>query len=312
MRVPWSVFVVAGVGVGLGLPALVVGVVVIGAAGGAPAALNDRADVASDRANGRFDRPLVSGLLSDRDVIGVVVGAGLAALAVQPVLPQPTGLAVTVLALVVGAASACEPVALQRRGLVGLLALGLCYLVLPVALAAGWAPALHAIPLAAVGAGVLAHKDARDERGDRLAGKATLVVRVGSRPMARIAFAATMVGVAGLAVSCASAGGSCPRSWWRWRWDAWPGPATIPSGGCGPGWRWWPWPWWWPWGWRARDPRRLATSSASAGLAAAATSSARLGAPAPAAGHRAGGGGGDRVRAGGPAPHLLLRVHRLR
>ncbi len=201
MRVPWLIFVVVGVGAGLGLPALVAGVVVIGAAGAAAAALNDRADVASDRANGRFDRPLVSGLLSDRDVIGVVVGAGLAALAVQPVLPQPTGLAVTVLALVVGAASACEPVALQRRGLVGLLALGLCYLVLPVALAAGWAPALHAIPLAVVGAGVLAHKDARDERGDRLAGKATLVVRVGSRPMARIAFAATMVGAAGLAAT---------------------------------------------------------------------------------------------------------------
>ena len=204
MRVPWLIFVVVGVGAGLGLPALVAGVAVIGAAGAVAAALNDRADVASDRANGRFDRPLVSGLLSDRDVIGVVVGAGLAALAVQPVLPQPTGLAVTVLALVVGAASACEPVALQRRGLVGLLALGLCYLVLPVALAAGWALALRAIPLAVAGAGV--PRGRPGARGDAVTGPAAeFGVGGGLRPAAAavgLLVFKTWCRVAGEGLSC--------------------------------------------------------------------------------------------------------------
>lgn len=200
-RVPALVFLAAGWSAGLAAPALVAGVVVIVAACGAASALNDRADVVSDRRNGRFERPLAAGVLGDRHVAGVVVGAAVVALVAQAALPQPTALVVTAGALALAAACACEPVALQRRGGVGLVALAAAYLVLPAGLAAGWVAMGRLAPVAALGAGVLAHKDRRDEEGDRAAGKATVVVRVGVRGMARRAAGWAAAGVVALAVT---------------------------------------------------------------------------------------------------------------
>lgn len=200
-RVPVLVFVAAGWSADLAGRSLVGGGVVIVAACCAASALNDRADVETDRVNGRMDRPLVSGDLGERDVVGVVAVSGLTAAIAQVLLPQPLGAQVTLAAVLVGLLSAREPVALQRRGAVGLLALAIGYLVLPVALAAGWSAAARVLPLALVGAGVLAHKDVRDLAGDRAAGKRTVVVRWGVPGMCRWAVAWALAGSVLLAVT---------------------------------------------------------------------------------------------------------------
>ena len=206
-RVPVLVAVIAGVGAGNGPAALVAAAVVIVACCAIAAALNDRADVESDRANGRLDRPLASGALGPGHVRAVVAGAAAVAAAAQVALPQPNGAAVTAAAAVVAWATACEPVALQRRGVVGLVALGGAYFVLPAALVLGPGAAVALAPLALVAAGVLAHKDVRDEYGDRAAGKATVLVRVGERTMAGIAVVLATLGAAGLIVTVGA-------GWW--------------------------------------------------------------------------------------------------
>lgn len=203
-RVPVLVYLVAGTSRGSGVAQLGAGAIVIFAACALAAALNDWADCESDRVNGRGDRPLVSGLARGSDVAWVVAGAVVALALATAALPRPSGPLVVALALGLGVMSAMEPVALQRRGVVGLVVLGLCYLVLPMALALGGSALVSMAPLALVGAGVLAHKDVRDLRGDRETGKATVVVRVGERAMARLAFGLAVAGVGalGLTIGC--------------------------------------------------------------------------------------------------------------
>ena len=196
-RVPGGVMTVTALAAASGIPTVVAGWLLIGACCAVGAALNDRADVLSDRANGRMDRPLARGDLDGTDVGVVVAGAAVVAVASQVALPQPTGAAITATAAVLAWAAACEPLALQRRGAVGLVVLGTAYLVLPIGLVLGTQGLVVAWPLALVGAGVLAHKDVRDEPGDRAAGKHTLLVQVGAWPMSVIALALALVGVGG-------------------------------------------------------------------------------------------------------------------
>lgn len=197
-RVPCLVFLVTAVAAGRPPRQLAGGALLICSMTTIGATLNDLADVASDRANGRRDRPLASGALTTADVRHVLVGAVLLTAASQLLLPQPTGALVAIAAGVVGWASACKPVSLQSRGLVGLLVLGLAYLVLPVWLATADPVASRALPLALIGAGALAHKDVRDEHGDRVGGKRTLLVAHGYRTMAAVAVATALLGVLGL------------------------------------------------------------------------------------------------------------------
>jgi UbiA prenyltransferase family len=195
-RVPCAVMTATALAAGTEARAVVSGLGMIGASCVVGAALNDREDVVGDRLNRRDDRPLATGALGGRDVWVVVGIASSAIVVAQFGLPQPAGLTVTAVAAFVAWASSCEPLALQRRGLVGLVALAVGYLVLPITLVLGPGRIFVLAPLAALGAGVLAHKDVRDEVGDRGAGKRTLLVRVGYR---RMALAAALLGLAGLA-----------------------------------------------------------------------------------------------------------------
>ena len=206
-RVPWLVFVAAGLNAELSTMNIVGGIVLIGAAYSAASALNDRADIETDRLNGRTDRPLVSGELSDRDVRSVVVAASAGVVMSQLLLSQPSAFAVTALALAIGVGYSVEPFALQRRGLVGLIALSWCYLGAPLLLAFGAKGAGVSLAMGMVGAGVLAHKDFRDLNGDLHAAKRTLLVRHGEKLTTRLAVAVTMLGLVVLA-------GIYGASWW--------------------------------------------------------------------------------------------------
>lgn len=200
-RVPCAVMTMTALAAGTEARAVVSGLGTIGASCVVGAALNDRADLTCDRLNRRDDRPLATGALCGRDVWMVVGIASSAIVVAQFGLPQPAGLTVTTVAVFVAWASSCEPLALQRRGLVGLVALAVGYLVLPITLVLGPGRILVLAPLAALGAGVLAHKDVRDEMGDRGAGKRTLLVRVGHRRMALDAALLGLVGLVGLGLT---------------------------------------------------------------------------------------------------------------
>lgn len=196
-RVPCLIVLAAGPGAERRSVA-VAGCLLVLASTSMAGACNDLADRESDRANGRTDRPLVSGVLTPRAVTGVVIAGAIAVALAQAGLPQPDGLVVTAMAMVVALASSTEPIALQRRGVLGLLALGFGYFTLPMALVAGVGSLAAVWPLALLGAAVVAHKDVRDEHGDRLAGKRTLVVRHGVRSMSRRAALLGGMGLAGL------------------------------------------------------------------------------------------------------------------
>lgn len=182
-RVPCLIMLGTAVAAGSGPLAILSGCCLIFAACAIGAALNDRADVLTDSVNQRTDRPLVNGSISSSDVLVVVPVAGLVIGLSEFGLPQPRGILVTAAAALVAWASACEPVALQRRGVLGLGALALGYLVLPAVLVLGFGCIWDLVPLVALGAAVLAHKDVRDEPGDRAAGKRTLLVQLGYRRM---------------------------------------------------------------------------------------------------------------------------------
>ena len=196
-RVPSTIVAVVALAGGWGAVEIAAGVVLVVAACAIACALNDLADVESDTVNGRTDRPLVSGLASRRDVHLVVAGGTAAIVLVQPALPQPQAMVVTAAGALLAHASACRPLELQRRGTGGLIALASCYFLLPIALVTGPGALAGLAPLALVGAGVLAHKDVRDEAGDRVAGKSTLVVRYGASGMA---WRAAALGAAGSAL----------------------------------------------------------------------------------------------------------------
>ena len=197
-RTPIAVLVASAFAASAGSHTMITGVALILSTYAIAAALNDRADVVSDRVNGRTDRPLVSGAATERDVRLVLIVAGLVATLAFLAAPQPTGLVITAAAAFIAWASACEPLHLQRRGFVGLVALAAGYFVLPIVFATGVAGAVTVAPLALIGAGVLAHKDVRDEVGDRASGKQTLLIRVGHRPMTVLAAAAVTVGTVAL------------------------------------------------------------------------------------------------------------------
>ncbi len=195
-RVPCAILAATALAAGTGGRALLSGLGLVCGSCVIGAVLNDRADVVSDRLNQRTDRPLAAGALGRADVWAVLGGASLVIVVSEFGVPQPAGLVVTTIAAFVAWASACEPLALQRRGLVGLAVLALGYLVLPIMLVLGPGRIAALVPLAVLGAGVLAHKDVRDEFGDRGSGKRTLLVRVGYR---RMSLAAVLLGVAGVA-----------------------------------------------------------------------------------------------------------------
>lgn len=206
-RAPALLAVVAAIIEGWTWPSILGAWLLVTAGCAAGGALNDRADVAGDRVNGRVDRPLVAGTATSAGALAVAVAAVVAMLVAQLLVPQPTGAIVTVVAVALAVASATEPVALQRRGVLGLLALGVSYYVLPATLVAGIGQLPRLLPLALLGAGVVAHKDVPDETGDRAAGKRTLVVRHGRRRMSTIAVG---LGVAGIAALAARHG----PGWW--------------------------------------------------------------------------------------------------
>lgn len=183
-RVPCAVAVTAALAAGRPLAAMAAAALVLASCSIA-CARNDLADLEADRVNERWERPLAAGRLPLSAVGRVTRVAATVIVAAQLALPQPDGLVVTAVAAVIAIASAVEPVALQRRGVLGLLALGLGYFALPVALGGGVGLLASAWPLALLGAAVVGHKDVRDEPGDRATGKATVVVRRGVRSMAR-------------------------------------------------------------------------------------------------------------------------------
>jgi 4-hydroxybenzoate polyprenyltransferase len=200
-RTPAAIVVVGGLASGAGLRTITAGVTLVVSTCAIAAALNDRADVVSDRVNGRSDRPLVSGAATDRDVVAVIIVASIVALLALAALPQPSGLVIAAAACFIAWASACEPLHLQRRGFVGLVALATGYLVLPILLVTGLDRLLIVAPLALIGAGALAHKDVRDELGDRASGKQTFLIRVGARRMTWISALAALAGSGALSVT---------------------------------------------------------------------------------------------------------------
>lgn len=199
-RLPLLVFGSAAFVAGVSMAHLVGGLLLIAGTCAVAAARNDLDHVVTDRCNDRDDRPLVSGVADERDAHLVIVVGTITAVGSVSLLPQPSGLLVAGLALLVGWAYACRPLALQRRGGVGLIVLAAGYLWLPMALAIGTSAAA-ALPVVVLGAGVLAHKDVRDAPGDRAGGKLTLVVRHGVDGMAWRAAVLGALGCIGLAVT---------------------------------------------------------------------------------------------------------------
>jgi 4-hydroxybenzoate polyprenyltransferase len=197
-RLPVLLHVAAATSAGLDASSIVAGVLLVLAAYGAAAAYNDLHDVAVDAANGRVDRPLVSGAASPDTARATVAGCLAVAVAAQPWLVQPAGLGVTALAALLAAAYSQPRIAVARRGLAATALLACCYAALPVLLAGRVPPALVALVL--LGASQVLHKDTRDEDGDRLHGKRTPVVRYGVAVVERLSVAACLAGtVAGVA-----------------------------------------------------------------------------------------------------------------
>lgn len=202
-RVPSAIALAAAIAAGWSPANIVATWLVVAGSCAAAAALNDLADLLADTVNGRDTRPLVTGQATNDDV-RLVILAGLAVVAVaQLAIPQPNGILVSALGAALGAASATEPIALQRRGFVGPAALAVCYFLLPIALVHGLGTLPTLAPFALLGAAVLAHKDVRDEAGDRAAGKRTPVVRYGARTTAWLAL---MLAIAGTALLLATTG----------------------------------------------------------------------------------------------------------
>jgi 4-hydroxybenzoate polyprenyltransferase len=212
-RVSCAILVATAIAAATGLGTVLSGVALVCASCAIAAVLNDRADVVSDRLNQRTDRPLATGVLGSADVSTVLFIAALVVVMTQFGLPQPGGLVVTTIGAFVAWASACDPFALQRRGLVGLAVLALGYFVLPIMLVLGPGRITILLPLVLFGSGVLAHKDVKDEFGDREAGKRTLLVRVGYSRMSHSAAGLGAAGVVGLWVTVGP-------GWWF-------GPATV-------------------------------------------------------------------------------------
>jgi 4-hydroxybenzoate polyprenyltransferase len=172
------------------LPSMARQVVVLVAVAGfmvCAVAVNDLADVAIDRVNlaGDARRVLVSGVATRRPVIGLAVTGAVLALGSAATLGLPS-LIVVVVGLALAAAYSRPPFSLSSRGVLTSALLPLGYVALPYLLGAFSAGAglSNLRPALLVGLylgfmGRLALKDFRDERGDRLYGKRTTLVRHG-------------------------------------------------------------------------------------------------------------------------------------
>lgn len=150
-------------------------------------ALNDYSDEQIDRVNLAEDprRLLVTGLATRKRVLWTGLIAAIVALAVALLLgPEISVVVAGGVALAI--AYSMPPFSLSRRGIVASAALPLGYVAIPFLIgsfASGVSPSANSLRLLAglyLGfMGRLALKDFRDERGDRLYGKRTTLVRYG-------------------------------------------------------------------------------------------------------------------------------------
>jgi 4-hydroxybenzoate polyprenyltransferase len=168
----------------------------------AATAVNDVADREIDRVNHPRDRgrPLVTGEADERDLRRL--HAVTCVLAVAAALPLgAVGAAVVLASLAIGRAYSLRPLLLSYRPLVAPPTLAIAYVLVPYALglvAIGGRPTPADLPFAgALLALFLARivlKDFRDREGDRLFGKATLLLRFGRRATCTVSAAALVAG----------------------------------------------------------------------------------------------------------------------
>jgi 4-hydroxybenzoate polyprenyltransferase len=196
LRPPFAVLLALCAAVGMveagRVPTLVEQVAVLVAVAGFmlfAVALNDLADEAVDRVNVADDarRVLVSGLARRRHVIALAIVGAVTALCAAATLGLASRV-VMVGGLAFAAAYSLPPFSLSRRGVLTSALLPLGYVAVPYLLGAFSAGAglgnlrpalLFGLYLGFMGR--LALKDFRDERGDRLYGKRTTLVRHGRK-----------------------------------------------------------------------------------------------------------------------------------
>ena len=177
-RLPVAVFLAAAWRTQAAGDHVVGGVLLVFAAYGVAAILNDLRDLEIDRANGRA-LPLATGALDLGDAraaaVGCLLGMGLA----QLLLAQPLGGLVTLVAVLLSAAYSHPAIDLESRGVQGTALLACSYLVLPLALAGPMPSVTTTGAILLAGAAMLLYKDVKDEVGDRLHGKRTPLIRWG-------------------------------------------------------------------------------------------------------------------------------------
>ncbi|HEX8762881.1 MAG TPA: UbiA family prenyltransferase [Candidatus Saccharimonadales bacterium] len=184
-RLSILLFAAAGIADNLNVGQLVVGSFTIFCLYATANSLNDLADVDIDRANNR-NLPLAAGALGRQDA----KKAGFLFLVLSLIGAASTtnvALLATVLSgLMLGVAYSWQPIALERRGLLGTLCLSLCYVGIPIALA--WSFNEYQsydwkllLGITILESSVLLFKDFKDERGDRAFGKRTPLVRYGQK-----------------------------------------------------------------------------------------------------------------------------------
>ena len=226
VRMPVLVFLAAGLGEDMGLAHVLGGVLLIVASYGVATILNDLHDLEIDRANGRVDRPLVTGALTEADARAALVVCAVAVVAAQLLLVQPLGLAVTAAAVMVGIAYSLPAVSLQSRGLWATAVLAVAYFVLPLVLS-GAPLRRRAARSDGRGGDGDAALQGHQGRGRRpRARQAHALVRHGAAYVDRLA---TLLGVAGIAFGLVHAG---PGWWTACRSLALA--AAAPDGGDGP------------------------------------------------------------------------------
>lgn len=171
--------------------------------------VNDVADEAIDRVNHPVDRgrPLVSGDASVRDLRHLHLIGAVVTIAAGSVL-GPVGLALSMLAVVIGRSYSLPPVRLSYRTYLAPAALGVAYVLIPYGfglVAAGASPrpadAVFAGSLYALFLARINLKDFRDREGDARYGRPTLLLRVGKRATCGVSGAALVAGDALLLVA---------------------------------------------------------------------------------------------------------------
>lgn len=165
-------------------------------------AANDLSDVPTDRTNQR-DLPLARRELNQRQALGLAGALALVALLLNLLLPQPETLVYSILMLSIGLSYSLPPLRLSHRGLLGTVALGICYVGLPLYLGSQFADVAASRNLwLLVGSAVLLagppllYKDFKDEVGDRQHGKHTPLVRYGSTAVKALTITFCLAGYA--------------------------------------------------------------------------------------------------------------------